>query len=1067
MGDSDTVAVSKTTQAARMESGLGRVRCPLVRCTLRVPLASDFPTIPRFSMLDGKSVLRTLGATSLIFISLIASSMLTGGCGSDTKVTEGSIGGGLGNIMAILSCSLGCSTGTLGYPVTCGTATIKANEEIAIEFTQPVDLASVTKTSFRIKDALTGLSPPGVFIIDPSNARRVIFRPKISFDSAGSPEFGFDLGHSYSIRLNGELHTTGPYVTSTSGRENLSALNCNISVTSGLVDPSPGPSELTILVDRVTSYGPDGEVLSTEEDIVNGPSVLTDVWNLSSIRLYFNDIISPVTLLSPGGETSPNVRVYIDPDGLVGGSDDWIKLTGALELDLDESTLSSTLTFRPDSGFPSAGSGALPRRIVIEVLDGVMDLAGFPLANPGVYSFIPEAQLFGEVQLPAGGEDFADFQFLDVSSSGALLGSGQMTAGYGGGAGQHGPLRVNLSNSPFTLDTDSQQFQNFGVIVEGGATFPPSTTAPSVTVTDGVFEFSSLEIENDGQVFVVGSNPARIFVRGQALIQGLLSSIGQTPPDDSGSGTGHLSNELAGGLPGFGGAAAGSGGRGADRPDNSGTTLLFLPGPGNGVPNPGAVVDGFEGEGVGGAAAALNLGGGEGGVHWPNVMPFGWTDFGDFQPSDLCQGDQVANPGAGGGYSTSGKVSNAIWPNPLANDPAGVGLTPPSDAIGGDPLDIGLTPLMMELSPELGNLRGGSGGGGGGAHVHLTRTNGPAFGNCLLGSINFYVSHSAAGGGGGGGAIQLQAGSEVRITGLIDLSGGPGGNATDPGGFGLDAHASPGGGGSGGAMLIQSRQVLFSALTTALDLSGGPGGTGVGLSKGGAGGAGVLRIESEFAVNPLEIAAKVSPFDGTAGSEFGGPDSSNIFTSSSWTTDLDGAGSRSGAQSCWLRPSGFFFQVIYGPEDLSDPLDPALGWDMKMFTPGDPSTSFSYRDKNDPNNPFADSPEALFGTDLGGLTPAPVLVRFQGARIGELPENLCDADFVENGGSIALESLTPWVRHPSELNSYWDTALPGDPQEAESRRPNLIRYSIVFDRASPSWSAFGGLESFEILAKPD
>lgn len=1013
-------------------------------------------------MATGKSLPNAILSTWVTTAALLLSA-----CGSKPLSTPGALPGGVGNEMAILSCSLGCSAGTKGIPVNCGQGTIKANEEIAIEFTQPVDLASVNKTTFRIKDALTGLTPPGVFIIDPANARRLIFRPKISFDSAGSASFGFELGHSYSLHINGEQHGSGPYLRSVSGKSNIAVLNCNVTVGPGLVDPSPGPSVLSILADQVTQYGPGGEVLATQEGLVTGPFELVDVWSLSTIRLHFNDIISPVTIIEPGATTSPTIRFFIDPDGLVGDSTDWLELTGKLELDLDEGTLSSLLTFTPDSGLPSAGVGATPRRIVIEVVTGIFDLAGAPLENPGVYAFVPESQAFGEVQLPAGGEDFGDSLSLDPASTGAIVSSGQLLAGLGGGAGNHGPLHVNMLNSPFILDTDNFEVKNFGVVIEGSTVFPPSDDPPSTTVTDGIFQFSSLEVENDGQLVIQGSNPAQFFVRGQALVQGLITGAGQAPTDNNSPAGGHLSNELAGGVPGPGGPAGGEGGRGADRPDNTGTTLLFLPGPGNGVPNPGAVEDGTSGEGVGGVDPSMNLGGGEGGVHWPFILPFGWTDFGDLQPDDICQGDQVGNPGAGGGYATHGGDSDAIWPNPLLNDPAGVGMSPPSDAIGGDPLDIGITPTLMELSPELGFLRGGAGGGGGGTHVHLTRTNGPAFGDCFLGSINFYASHSAGGGGGGGGAMQLQAGTEVRVTGLINLGGGEGGDATDPGGLDLDGQAAPGGGGSGGAALIQSRQVIFSSLSTSLDIAGGEGGLGVGLSKGGVGGAGILRIESEFPVSPSEIAAKVKPYDPTPGSEFGGPDSTAIFTSDAWVQDVTGAGTRSGAQSCWLRPPGFFFQVIYKEDDFTNPLAPVLGWDMSIFTPGAPGVPFSYRDKNDINNPFSDSPEVLFGTDLGGLAPAPVVVRFQGARISELPVNLCDADFVENGGSIATESLTPWVRHPSELNTYWDTVFPADPKEVEKRRSNIIRYCVIFDRSSPDWSAFGGIESFEILALPD
>jgi len=970
--------------------------------------------------------------------------------------------------MAILSCSLGCGSGILGSPVSCGVGTIKANEELAIEFTQPVDLATVGKATFRITNALTGLAPPGVYIIDPANPRRVIFRPQISFDANGTPEFGFEVGSSYTIRVNGTLHNQGPYLAGIGGDKNVAGLLCNVAVGPGLVDNSPGPSTLTIFADQVVSYGPGGEVLETAQGEVTGPAELTDVWALSSVRLHFDDIISPVTVLSPGASSSPTVRFFIDPDGITGNSADWIALTGDLELELNEANLTSTLTFTPGAGFPSAGQGAEPRRVVVEVGTGIQDLAGSPLGNPGVFTFVPEANSFGDVLLPSGGEDFTTVGNMDAERTGALWGSGQLVAGLGGGAGVHGELRVTTSNSPFILDTDSMDFQNFNVLLEGPASFPPSDQPPVGTATGGVFEFSSLTVESGAELRLQGSNPAQIFVRGRAFVAGLIAGNGHQPDDNLATSAGHTSNSLSGGIGGAGGPSAGTGGTGADRPDNSGTTLLFLPPGANGQPNPGAVVDGSAGEGVGGADPVANLGGGDGGVHWPPTMPFGLTDFGDYEPSQLCQGDQVGNPGAGGGYATPGGESDAMWPNPTFNEPTGFNLWPGVDASGGDPLDIGVTPLVKELSPELGNLRGGAAGGGGGAHVHLTTTNGPAFGDCLAGAINFYASHSAAGGGGGGGALQMQAGTEVRIVGLVDLGGAEGGNAAaDTTGIALDAQSAPGGGGAGGAFLAQARQVIFSSLTTSVNIAGGAGGVGVGGSTGGEGGAGIVRIESEFPQDPLALAPKIQPFDPGVSSPFGGEDSDVILSTDLWASDVDGPGVRSGAQSCWLRPEGIFFQVTYPEDDLTDPLNPVFGWDMQITTPAAPTTPFSFRDANDPNNPFGSSAMSLFGTDLGGLAGAPVVVRFQGARLTGLPANLCDATFDTEGGDILQNSLTPWVRHPSELNEYWDTVFPLDPQESESRRPNIIRYMVLFDTSSPNASAFNSVESFQILSQPD
>ena len=63
---------------------------------------------------------------------------------------------------------------------------------------------------------------------------------------------------------------------------------------------------------------------------------------------------------------------------------------------------------------------------------------------------------------------------------------------------------------------------------------------------------------------------------------------------------------------------------------------------------------------------------------------------------------------------------------------------------------------------------------------------------------------------------------------------------------------------------------------------------------------------------------------------------------------------------------------------------------LSSSTPVAPDTPFSYRDANDPDNPFGGSAESLFGSDLGGVNPAPVLVRFQGARLDGSLEDLCD-----------------------------------------------------------------------------
>jgi hypothetical protein len=183
--------------------------------------------------------------------------------------------------------------------------------------------------------------------------------------------------------------------------------------------------------------------------------------------------------------------------------------------------------------------------------------------------------------------------------------------------------------------------------------------------------------------------------------------------------------------------------------------------------------------------------------------------------------------------------------------------------------------------------------------------------------------------------------------------------------------------------------------------------------------------------------------------------------------------------SCWIRPQGRFFTVQFDPDDLSMPGNPFYGWNMKVLygSPGSP-TRINYRGP-DPNSPFgngdfetnlgthvnylnaANPPGNQFGT--GAFDPAPggnyLAVRFQGAvAISDISANPCNVALTGVGAKIAPGSLTPWVRHPSELNGF----LP---------RPNMLRFCIVFDRsgAVPGTPAamIQGVTDLIIRAQPD
>ena len=78
------------------------------------------------------------------------------------------------------------------------------NQEIAVFFAEPVDLFSVNTSSFRVVNVANGTSPTGQFLLDPTNQQRLIWRPSLTFDQFGNPQFGLEPNTSYQITIPGE-----------------------------------------------------------------------------------------------------------------------------------------------------------------------------------------------------------------------------------------------------------------------------------------------------------------------------------------------------------------------------------------------------------------------------------------------------------------------------------------------------------------------------------------------------------------------------------------------------------------------------------------------------------------------------------------------------------------------------------------------------------------------------------------------------------------------------------------------------------------------------------------------
>jgi hypothetical protein len=995
--------------------------------------------------------------------------------------------GSSGGSMFIETCTLGCGSGQGGTQVSCQFDQAAVNQEIAVFFSEPVDPSSISSASFQIIDVTSGASPNGTRFRDPNNPNKVLFRPAVSFESDGTISFGFDLDATYRVLVPGTSQgDTGPFIRSMGGASNTSRLSCDIQTTQSAVDLVPGPPTVEIFVKQAIPATPDVDDFIPNVPVTADPTV-DDVWRGSDIRFVFNDLMNPATLANPVTGDASFVTVEVDLDGNLATSDR-TTLFGTYAVQLDPIQLRTTMIFTPVEGMPSSGSldpliddNGLPRQVVVTVPVELQDVAGNALANPTAAGFVPEFVELAAVTLPdADGEDFANTANQDVSHSGAgptatpVWANGRLTRGQGGGRGRLGELIVTTGTT-LTLDTDSTTFplsligaHDLLTNEAPGVDYDPLDVMdwPTITVTDGVFEFTSVLVESNATLRFTGSQPPRLLVRGNVNILGTIDISGSSPADwDSTSSLGQ---------PGAaGGPAAGAGGIGGTRFDFTAPNTMLSVG-GVDLPPGEEVVDGTAGQGVGGLDFVAS---GFGGLHWPTATPLDRSlappanndlHISNVPPNGTCQSVQSGRPGGGGAYGTNGfggtpmsSVAMSLdgFPN-LAGPGEGGGGPSDNSALMIEP--PGSPPLVRRLAFEAGNLRGGSGGGGGGASIYGTESDGFS-GFCGLGStsvVNFWRDHSGAGGGGGGGALQLVCGGASFLSsGQIDAGGGNGGSSlpavagdTEESQF-RTKRAMPGGGGSGGAIRIQATNFPTSALSISLpprlDVAGGTGGSNTHMARGGDGGAGLIRLEGlNTTPDPAAVAPLLLPTDvGIVG-----PDAENILSVGSWNLPRQRPESYSGAVSCWMRPSGSFFQLVFLPDSPGAPV-PAerFGWDMNVQYAGQ---TFSYRDPM--NSPFAgESIEQHFGNQFDGPAPGSyVVVRFQGARAAGDITDLCNVD---PAMGLVPGSLTPWVTNPSDLNEF-------------SPQPNLIRFSVTFDFAasiSNPQNQIQGVTGLKIRVQPD
>src|SRR5688572_5302800 len=288
----------------------------------------------------------------------------------------------------IVACSLGCVRGPDGFG--CTETAIHVNEELRFTFSQPLDPASVNTNSFRIVDQ-TGRTPAGSFRLDAQDPGTLVYRPQMSFDSAGNPIFGLMDDQTYLLHLRGtDQDAVGPYLTSVDGVPNRTRLLCTLVASEGVGDPVPGRPVAKLYVQAVLERDPvSGEPVRTGR--VPAANA-TDVLRSSPIELVFGDLMNPATLANPVTGTSSFLRVFFDPDGDVRNVSDWVSVPGSFQLTLNQCRLTTHVFFRATGGLPASGSQRQPGRVVFQISPQVSDVAANTVFNPGVTSFVTEAR---------------------------------------------------------------------------------------------------------------------------------------------------------------------------------------------------------------------------------------------------------------------------------------------------------------------------------------------------------------------------------------------------------------------------------------------------------------------------------------------------------------------------------------------------------------------------------------------------------------------------------------------------------------------------------------------------
>ena len=696
----------------------------------------------------------------------------TGGSSSSSELnsSELNVSCDKGAGFCLASCNLGCSKSG------CVITEIAPNSPLELVFSQEVDPSSCNAATVSIRTR-SGRPPVGKIIC---SGNKISFEPSVKV-SGGATSFGFKAGETYILSLPGgpENRLT---LRSTSGDPLGSTITCELNVTKKIIDLDAQPPRVTRVIPKEDCNVGQGAIIVVEF------SELIDIGPFQGATSATSPLLYRIRTSRPSSRTGCNVECDPNSTPLVL---EGIPRTATKMI--DKQTSQGTVLV-PVTQVVMKPSIQLPSEVCveIEITSRVRDLSGKE-ALPGIYRFTTKASTQTEQTVI---ESFGNDQQMDKTLSSGSWGGGKALPGALGGNGYHGEFDVtdgkSLGGNVFEWITDGQVISKKNTV-----------SGQDEMVKDGVFRFSSFTLPKGTTMLVSGSKPIRIFVRGEAVLDGTIRSNG-------GSQGPHNARSVTGQWGAWGGAGGGTGGRGGDAGDDGGHQSKFDGQNGDDV----RLLPGHTGNSVGT--------GGRGSKQYPiggRLIDVTYCGLSAFFSAQVAAGG-----GGGGSWGPGGEGRVVVTTNNCPHGP---------NSPGGK--FFGLFPIPSTFPKGFTGLDhflvGGSGGGGGGSHPFFT----------AKGSIKSDW-RSGAGGCGGGGAIGLRIGGNLKSSSnsLVECLGGSGSSAAAP-------PPAPSGGGSGGSVVLQ---VGGSAtMGGMINVAGGVGGFTNDTSVfqvhvvGGTGAPGFIRME--------------------------------------------------------------------------------------------------------------------------------------------------------------------------------------------------------------------------------